>query len=125
MAKISEDVEICGTEKRKTIKAMFDSGSTKCLVDPEVLRDLGVKYTGHVFKIKLANGEFAEVKEAELVSIKVLGCERRAPRVYELEGLPEKMIIGQDFMQEMGVILRMREETTVLERCEPSIGYAI
>ena len=125
MARISEDVEIRGTEKSKTVKAMFDSGSTKCLVNPEVLKDLGVKHTGHVFTIKLANGEFAEVKEAELVSIRVLGRERRAPRVYELEGLPEMMIIGQDFMQEMGVTLQMREERAVLEKCEPSVGYAI
>ena len=125
MARISENVEIRGTKKRKKIEAMFDSGSTRCLVNPKVLEDLGVKYTGHVFKIKLANGEFAEVREAELVSMKVLGRERRAPRVYELEGLPEMMIIGQDFMQEMGVTLQMREERAVLEKCEPSVGYAI
>lgn len=124
MGKIREEVELIGERGTKKIKALFDSGASRCFVKPEIIEEIGGRYTGWEPIIKIADGKHVKVKEVEINSVKVLGCERPHARIYALEGLPEKMLVGQDAMQELGVTLEMREEKATLKRIEPSVGYA-
>jgi hypothetical protein len=124
MGKVWEEVMVCGEKKQKSVKALFDSGASRCLIKPEIVEEVGGKYTGWEPVIKIADGRNVKVKEAELKSIRLLGQERPYARVYVLDGLPEEMLTGQDAMQEMGVTLEMREEKAVLKKSEQSVGYA-
>ena len=118
------EVVIVLTEKtEKSLKALFDSGASRCFIKKEIIDEIGGRYTGWEPLIKVANGRMVKVKEVELKSIRVFDLERPFPRVYAIEGLPEDMLIGQDAMQELGVILEMREEKAVLKKSEQCAGY--
>jgi predicted aspartyl protease len=123
MGRVEEEIEVCGTKGSKKVIAIFDSGSTRCLVNPDLVESVGGEYTGYEPVVKLADGREVKVKEVEFSYIEVLGYRRIRARAFALEGLLEQMLIGQDIMQELGVTLKVREEKVVLERGKPSIGY--
>lgn len=125
MGRIREEVELVGERKSKKIKALFDSGANRCFLRPNIIEEIGGKYTGWEPIIKIADGKHVKVKEVELNSVKVLESERPYARIYALEGLPEEMLIGQDAMQELGVILEMREEKAMLKGTDPSVDMHI
>ena len=125
MGRIYEEVELIGFKKTKVVKALFDTGASRGLIHPETVKELGVVYTGWEPEIKTADNRFVRVKELELKAIRVFGYERPKPRLYEVSELPEEVIIGLDMMQELGVVIEVREERAYLKKGRPNIGFAL
>lgn len=110
MGFIKKSIELFGSNRNKTIIALFDSGSSincikRKLSDGDSVDGIGFLFYGGPFQSHLANGE---IVRGERVSFRALKIDNKIavyPELIIFDSMVEDLIIGVGLMQEMKIIL--------------------
>ena len=96
-------------KKSKRIEAFFDSGSSFSIVDESVIKDVGyLKRWVKPRKIELGDGRVIVYKNLVLLGVKMNNNEYF--HKFYVANIPDKMIIGVDFLQEYGHTLEFKND---------------
>jgi len=121
MGRIEKKVKLCGKNKCKELTGLFDTGSDKTTISPELAEELGVHFTNFEWETEIPTGEIVITKEAELGEIEILGSKRPSPRVSVFPGLGKDCIIGNDLMQELGIVLDPEKHIAKIDKSKTHI----
>lgn len=120
MGYIRAEIEIIGTNKSKTIIALFDSGAHRNylrgeLEDGETPDGIGF----HIYEGKhdaiMANGELAPGVGIRFKELRINGHTVSEPGFVVMENMYEYAIVGAELMQELGVILDPRNHELTIK----------
>jgi len=111
MGKILAEVELIGTRKNKKIIALFDSGADgnyirRKLWDGDSIDEIGFHMIREKWIVELADGnEVKNVRDGVSFKAVMFRNRRKTNPVFIVMDFPEDMILGWEFMQEMGLFL--------------------
>lgn len=111
MGIIERSVEVSG-QRKKRIKALFDSGSSFSIIKKSIIKEIGYLKIGRTnIKLQLGNGQIMKVSQYVILGVKLNKNEYF--HKFLIAEIPEQMIIGVDFLQEFGHTLEFKNDKII------------
>lgn len=114
MGLIAKRLTLHGSDRKRSLDALFDTGSTKSFIRADVAKGLGPNVElPEPKKFEMARGVL-KVREG-LVADVAIGRHRLTHLFLVVDGLTEELIIGADFLQEWHIRLEPRRRRIILD----------
>lgn len=114
MGLIYKTVRVTGSKAEREVKALFDTGSSRCVLSRDVARSVeGVVPIAIPLQIETATA-VAQAREAIHVAVWLDGHPLQWV-FYVVDGLTEPAIVGADFLQIRKIKLDPEHETLILD----------
>jgi len=107
MGEIKQSVVVVGVKKSQRVLALMDSGASTSYIDIKFATKLGIPIYNNYHIITLGNGDKIRGYESYFPII-VRG--RKKPISAIVIPVPEKLVLGHDFMQDNDIILDFNKE---------------
>ncbi len=114
MGLITKRLILHGPRRKRSVEALFDTGSSKSFIRGDIAQGLGQNVElPEPRKFEMARGTLA-VREG-LVADVAIGRHRLFHTFLVVDGLTEEVIIGADFLQEWHIRLEPRSRRIILD----------
>lgn len=119
MGFVQRDIQIIGSRKLKTVRALFDSGAYRnyirtTMYDGDTADDIGFHIFEGTRESILANGSLSTGDWVRFKEIRIEEVSLQEPLFVVMDNLTWDVIIGVELMQTLGLILDPPKERVIL-----------